>query len=163
MIFFMAMPFLTGLINFVDAAADRRPRRRLPVLNSISLCLTVGGAALVMVSLVIGEFSTGGWSGYPPYTEARLQPGVGPDYWIWAVTLSSLGSMLTGINFAVTIYKMRAPGMTLMRMPLFTWTALCTSHPDDLRHAAADRCDTRCSPPTAISASTSSPMTSAAT
>ena len=95
----------------------------------------------MMASLVIGEFSTGGWSGYPPYTELAFSPGVGPDYWIWAVTLGSIGSTLTGINFAVTIYKMRCPGMHLMRMPLFVWTALCTSHPDDLRDAAADRRD----------------------
>ena len=81
----------------------------------------------MMVSLVIGRFSTGGWSGYPPYTELAFSPDVGPDYWIWAVTLGSIGSTLTGLNFAVTIYKMRCPGMTLMRMPLFVWTSLCTS------------------------------------
>ena len=98
-----------------------------PVMNSISLWLTAAGAGLMMVSLVIGKFSTGGWSGYPPYTELAFSPGVGPDYWIWAVTLSSIGSTMTGINFAVTIYKRRAPGMDLLRMPLFCWTALCTS------------------------------------
>jgi cytochrome o ubiquinol oxidase subunit 1 len=81
----------------------------------------------MMVSLVLGKFSTGGWSGYPPYTGLEFTPGVGPDYWIWAVTLGSLGSTMTGINFAVTLYKKRAPGMGLMRMPLFCWTALCTS------------------------------------
>ncbi len=98
-----------------------------PLLNSISLWLTGGAAGLMMVSLVIGEFSTGGWSGYPPYTELAFSPGVGPDYWIWALSLGSIGSTLTGLNFAVTIYKMRCPGMTLMRMTLFVWTALCTS------------------------------------
>lgn len=75
------------------------------MLNSVSLGLTAGGAGLMMVSLCIGKFSTGGWSGYPPFTELEFSPGVGPDYWIWAVTLSSIGSMMTGINFAVTIYK----------------------------------------------------------
>ena len=98
-----------------------------PLLNSVSLWLTGGGAGLMMVSLVIGEFSTGGWSGYPPYTELAFSPGVGPDYWIWAVTLGPSASTLTGINFAVTIYKMRCAGHDLMRMPLFCWTALCTS------------------------------------
>ena len=78
-------------------------------------------------NITIGKFSTGGWFGYPPYTEASFSPGEGPDYWIWALTLASLASTLTGINFAVTIYKERAPGMKLMYMPLFTWTALCTS------------------------------------
>ena len=98
-----------------------------PMLNSLSLGLTVAGAMLVMISLVIGSFSTGGWSGYPPYTEIHFQPGPGPDYWIWAVTLAGIGSTLTGINFVVTILKERAPGMGLMRMPLFTWNALCTA------------------------------------
>ena len=79
------------------------------MINSISLGLTAERPRLMMVSLVIGKFSTGGWSGYPPYTEVRSIRGVGPDYWIWAVTLSSLGSMMTGINFAVTIYKKRRP------------------------------------------------------
>jgi cytochrome o ubiquinol oxidase subunit 1 len=97
------------------------------MLNAISLWLTAAGAALVMASLMLGKFSTGGWSGYPPFTGVDYQPGVGPDYWIWALTLSSIGSTLTGLNFAVTIYKDRCPGMTLFRMPLFTWTALCTS------------------------------------
>jgi len=127
MIFFMAMPFLTGLINIVMPMQIGTRDVSFPVMNSISLGLTVAGAMIVMVSLVVGQFSTGGWSGYPPYTELAFQPGVGPDYWIWAVSLSSLGTMMSGINFAVTIYRRRCPGMTLMRMPLFTWTALCTS------------------------------------
>jgi cytochrome o ubiquinol oxidase subunit I len=127
MIFFMAMPFLTGLINFVMPLQIGARDVSFPVMNSISLGLTAAGAALVMISLDIGRFSTGGWSGYPPYTEAAFNGGVGVDYWIWAVSLSSLGSMMTGINFAVTIYKRRAPGMRFLRMPLFTWTALCTS------------------------------------
>ncbi len=127
MIFFMAMPFLTGVINYVMPLQIGARDVSFPVLNSVSLGLTAAGAALVMVSLVVGKFSTGGWFGYPPYTEATFSPGVGPDYWIWALSLASLGSMFSGINFAVTIYKERAPGMTLMRMPLLTWTALCTA------------------------------------
>ncbi|SDM29442.1 cytochrome o ubiquinol oxidase subunit 1 [Methylobacterium phyllostachyos] len=127
MIFFMAMPFLTGLINYVVPLQIGARDVAFPLLNSISLMLTAGGAGLVMISLAIGEFSTGGWSGYPPYTGKAFQPGVGPDYWIWAVTLTSLGTTFSGLNFAATIYKKRCPGMHLMRMPLFSWTALCTS------------------------------------
>ena len=127
MIFFMAMPLLTGLINFVMPLQIGARDVSFPVMNSISLGLTAAGAGLMMVSLVIGKFSTGGWSGYPPYTEMAFSPGVGPDYWIWALTLSSIGTTMTGINFAVTIYKRRAPGMDLFRMPLFSWTALATS------------------------------------
>lgn len=127
MIFFVAMPFLTGVINYVMPLQIGARDVTFPRLNSISLGLTAAGAFLVMISLVIGKFSTGGWFGYPPYTEANFNPGVGPDYWIWALSLSGLGSTFTGINFVVTIWKERAPGMRLLRMPLFTWTALCTS------------------------------------
>lgn len=127
MIFFMAMPFLTGIINYVMPLQIGARDVSFPALNSISLALTAAGAALVMISLILAPFSTGGWSGYAPFTELSFSPGVGVDYWIWAVTLGSIGSTLTGINFAVTLYKQRAPGMDLMRMPLFCWTALCTS------------------------------------
>ena len=127
MIFFMAMPFLTGLINYVMPLQIGARDMSFPFLNAVSLALTAAGAGLMMVSLVIGKFSTGGWSGYPPFTGIDFSPGPGVDYWIWAITLSSVGSTFTGINFAVTLYKERAPGMTLMRMPLFCWTALCTS------------------------------------
>ncbi len=127
MIFFVAMPLLSGLMNFAMPMQIGARDVAFPFMNSMSLWLSVGGAGLIMVSLVIGEFSTGGWSGYPPYTELAFNGGAGPDYWIWAVTMSSISAMLTGINFAVTVYKMRAPGMHWMRLPLFTWTTLCTS------------------------------------
>jgi cytochrome o ubiquinol oxidase subunit 1 len=127
MIFFMAMPFLTGIINYVMPLQIGARDVSFPVLNSISLALTAAGAALVMAALLLLPFSTGGWSAYPPYTESSFNPGAGPDYWIWAVSLSTLGSTLAGVNIAVTIYKERAPGMHLLRMPLFCWTALCTA------------------------------------
>ncbi|HTT04677.1 MAG TPA: cbb3-type cytochrome c oxidase subunit I [Steroidobacteraceae bacterium] len=127
MIFFFAMPFLTGLINYVMPLQIGARDVTFPRLNSISLGLTAAGAMLVMVSLVLGKFSTGGWFGYPPYTESSFSPGEGPDYWIWALILSGWASTFTGINFVVTIWKERCPGMKLLRMPLFTWTALCTS------------------------------------
>jgi cytochrome o ubiquinol oxidase subunit 1 len=127
MIFFVVMPFLTGMINYVMPLQIGTRDVTFPRLNSISLGLTIAGALLVMVSLVLGKFSTGGWFGYPPYTEADFSPGVGPDYWIWALSLSGLGSTFTGINFVATICKQRAPGMAMLYMPLFTWTALCTS------------------------------------
>lgn len=127
MIFFMAMPFLTGVINYVMPIQIGARDVSFPTLNSISLALTAAGAALVMISLVLQPFSTGGWSGYPPFTEMTYSPDAGPDYWIWAVSLSSIASTLSGINFAVTIYKERCPGMTFFRLPLFTWTSLCTA------------------------------------
>ena len=127
MIFFVAMPFVTGFINYVMPLQIGARDMSFPVMNQISLGLTAVGAALVMISLVVGEFSTGGWTAYPPYTGLQFSPGVGPDYWIWSVAIAGIGSTLSGINFAVTIYKERAPGMTLFRMPLFVWTVLCTA------------------------------------
>jgi cytochrome o ubiquinol oxidase subunit I len=127
MVFFVAMPFLVGLFNVVVPQQIGARDVAFPFVNAASLWLTVSGAALVMVSLVIGRFSGAGWSAYPPYSEAQLSPGVGVDYWIWAILVSGAGSMLTGVNFLVTIVKRRAPGMRLMMMPLFTWSALCAS------------------------------------
>ena len=127
MVFFVAMPFLVGLFNVVVPQQIGARDVAFPFMNSVSLWLTASGAALVMISLVIGRFSTAGWSAYPPYSEAQFSPGVGVDYWIWAILVGGVGSMLTGINVLVTIVKRRAPGMRLMMMPLFTWTALCTS------------------------------------
>ena len=127
MIFFMAMPFLTGLINYVMPLQIGARDMAFPWANSIALWLTIGAAGLMMASLVVGQFSTGGWSGYPPYTERAFSPGVGVDYWIWAVTLSSISSTMAGINIACTPYKLRCPGMTVMRMPMFCWTSLCTA------------------------------------
>src|SRR5262245_1833561 len=127
MVFFVAMPFVVGLFNVIVPQQIGARDVAFPFMNSVSLWLTASGAALVIISLVIGKFSTAGWTAYPPYSEAQFSPGVGVDYWIWAILVSGVGSMLTGINFLVTIIKRRAPGMRLMMMPLFTWTALCTS------------------------------------
>ena len=127
MVFFVAMPFVVGLFNVIVPQQIGARDVAFPFMNSVSLWLTASGAALVMISLVIGKFSSAGWSAYPPYSEAQFSPGVGVDYWIWAILVSGVGSILTGINFLVTIVKRRAPGMRLMMMPLFTWTALCTS------------------------------------
>ncbi|MGA6925083.1 MAG: cytochrome o ubiquinol oxidase subunit I [Desulfosarcina sp.] len=127
MIVFMAMPFLTGLMNIVVPQQIGARDLAFPFLNALSLWLSVAGAALVMISLGVGEFSKAGWSGYAPLTERQFSPGSGVDYWIWSFQIAGIGSTLTGINFLTTILKMRAPGMKLMRMPLFTWTTLFTN------------------------------------
>ncbi|OOY11482.1 cytochrome o ubiquinol oxidase subunit I [Thioclava marina] len=127
MIFFVAMPFLTGVINVVMPLQIGARDMEFPFMNAVSLWLSVGGAALVMASLVVGHFETGGWTAYPPYTGIKLSPNEGVDYWIWSLALTSVGTTLSGINFAVTIYKQRAPGMDLMKMPIFAWTTLCTA------------------------------------
>jgi cytochrome o ubiquinol oxidase subunit 1 len=127
MIFFVAMPFVVGLFNVIVPQQIGAREVAFPFMNSLSLWLTASGAGLIMISLVIGKFSAAGWNAYPPYSEAQFSPGVGVDYWIWAILVSGIGSVLTGTNFLATIIKRRAPGMSLMMIPLFTWTALCTS------------------------------------
>lgn len=127
MIFFMAMPFIAGLMNIVVPLQIGTRDVAFPFMNSVSLWLTVISAMLVMVSLGVGEFSQAGWTGYPPLSELAYSPGSGVDYWIWSLQLTGIGTLMTGINFTVTILNMRAPGMTLMRMPVFTWAALTTS------------------------------------
>ncbi|GAA4492546.1 cytochrome o ubiquinol oxidase subunit I [Gluconacetobacter tumulicola] len=127
MIFFVATPFILGLMNFVVPLQIGARDVAYPFLNSFSFWLTVMGGALVMLSLFIGDFAAVGWVAYPPLSELGYSPTVGVDYFIWALQLSGLGTLISGINFIMTILKMRAPGVTLMRMPVFTWTALITN------------------------------------
>lgn len=126
MIFFMAMPFMFGLLNFAVPLQIGARDVAFPYLNSLSLWLTVVGAGLVNISLVVGDFAATGWLAYPPLSELNFSPTTGVDYYIWALQIAGVGSLLSGVNFLVTILRMRCPGMTLMRMPIFTWTALCT-------------------------------------
>ena len=127
MIFFMAMPFLVGLMNIAIPLQIGARDVSFPLLNAVSVWLTAAAGALVMISLLIGSFSEAGWSGYTPFSGLEHSPGPGVDYWIWALQISGISTTLTGVNFVTTILKKRAPGMTLMRMPMFTWTVLCTS------------------------------------
>ena len=127
MIFFMAMTFMVGLMNIVVPLQIGARDVAFPFINSLSFWMTAVSAILINMSLVIGEFAQTGWLAYPPLSELQFSPGVGVDYYLWSLQLSGVGTLLTGINFFVTIVKMRAPGMTWMKMPVFTWTALCTN------------------------------------
>lgn len=127
MIFFVAMPLVVGLMNIVVPLQIGARDVAFPFLNSLSFWLFVVGALLINVSLFVGEFAMTGWVAYPPLSGIEYSPGVGVDYYIWALQISGIGTLLTGVNFFVTIIKMRAPGMNLMKMPIFTWTILCTS------------------------------------
>ena len=127
MIFFMAMTFMIGLMNIVVPLQIGARDVAFPFLNSLSFWMTAISVVLINMSLVIGEFAQTGWLAYPPLSELQFSPGVGVDYYLWSLQLSGIGTLLTGINFFVTIVKMRAPGMTWMKMPVFTWTALCTN------------------------------------
>ena len=124
MIIFMAMPFMIGLMNIVLPLQIGARDVAFPFLNNLSFWFTASGAILINLSLVFGEFAKTGWVAYPPLSELTFSPGVGVDYYIWALQISGLGTLLTAVNFLVTVFKMRAPGMTLMKMPIFTWA--CT-------------------------------------
>ncbi|MBR9882509.1 MAG: cytochrome o ubiquinol oxidase subunit I [Oceanospirillales bacterium] len=124
MIIFMAMPFMIGLMNIVLPLQIGARDVAFPFLNNFSFWLAAGGAILVNISLGVGEFARTGWVAYPPLSELSYSPGVGVDYYIWALQISGLGTLLTGVNFLVTVFKMRTPSMKLMEMPVFTWA--CT-------------------------------------
>src|SRR5882672_10583797 len=127
MIFFMAMPFVIGLMNLIVPLQLGVRDMAFPTLNSVALWLTASGILLTNISLAIGEFAKTGWVAYPPLSGLEFSPGVGVDYYLWALQISGVGTLMTGINFVATILKTRAPGMSYLRMPVFCWTALATN------------------------------------
>ena len=126
MIFFVAMGFMFGLLNLIVPLQIGARDLAFPFLNAVSFWLFTAGAMLVLISLGIGHFSVSGWLCYPPLSAIEYSPNEGVDYWIWAVQISGIGSTFSGINFLVTILKMRCPGMSLMKMPIFVWSSLCS-------------------------------------
>ena len=127
MIFFFAMPLITAVMNYVMPLQIGARDVAFPFLNNFSFWMTTGGAVIVMISLFVGEFARTGWLAYPPLSGAAYSPGVGVDYYIWGLQVAGVGTTLSGINLIATIVKMRAPGMTMMKMPIFTWTTLCSN------------------------------------
>ena len=127
MIFFVAMPLVTGIMNYVVPLQIGARDVSFPFLNNFSFWMTTAGAVIVMASLFVGEFARTGWLAYPPLSGIGYSPGVGVDYYIWALQIAGVGTTLSGINLIATIVKMRAPGMGMMKMPVFTWTSLCTN------------------------------------
>ncbi|WP_101674854.1 cytochrome o ubiquinol oxidase subunit I [Alloalcanivorax mobilis] len=127
MIFFVAMPLVTGLMNYVVPLQIGARDVAFPFLNNFSFWMTTSGAVLVMMSLFVGEFAKTGWLAYPPLSGILQSPDVGVDYYIWSLQIAGVGTLLSGVNLLVTIVKMRAPGMNMMKMPVFTWTSLCTN------------------------------------
>lgn len=127
MIFFVAMPFVTGIMNYVMPTQIGARDVAFPFLNNFSFWMTVAGALLVNISLFVGEFARVGWLAFPPLSGAAYSTGPGMDYYLWALQIAGVGTTLSGINLIATILKMRAPGMKMMMMPIFTWTALITN------------------------------------
>ncbi len=127
MIFFVAMPFVIGLMNFVVPLQLGTRDVAFPTLNSVGFWLTATGALLVNISLFVGEFARTGWLPYPPLSELAYSPGVGVDYYLWALQISGIGTLLSGVNLVTTVLKVRAPGMDYLRMPMFCWTTLASN------------------------------------
>src|SRR5437763_12210867 len=127
MIFFMAMPFIIVLMNFAVPLQLGVRDVAFPRMNNVSFWLTASGALLVNLSLFIGEFARTGWLAFPPLSEKAFSPGVGVDYYLVALQVSGVGTILTAVNFVTTILKIRAPGMSYFRMPVFCWTSLASS------------------------------------
>src|SRR5437660_1917092 len=127
MIFFVAMPFMIGLMNFVVPLQLGVRDVAFPTLNSVGFWLTATGALLVNISLVVGEFARTGWLPYPPLSELTYSPGVGVDYYLWSLEISGVGTLVAGINLVTTVLKLRTKGMTYLRMPMFCWTTLASN------------------------------------
>src|SRR5438552_10153170 len=126
-IFFVRMPLVTGLMNFAVPLQIGARDVAFPFLNNFSFWMPPCGAGLVLMSLFVGEFARPGWLAYPPLSGLIASPDVGVDYYIWSLQVAGVGTMLSRVNLIATIVTMRAPGMGVMKLPVFTWTALCTN------------------------------------
>lgn len=126
MIFFVGMGVMFGVMNLIVPIQIGARDVAFPFLNNLSFWLFTSGGMFILVSLAIGFYAGTGWSAYPPLAGIKYNPGVGVDYWLWSIQVSGAGTLLSGINFMVTILKMRCPGMTLMKMPIFVWASFMT-------------------------------------
>ena len=127
MIFFVAMPFVIGLMNLVVPLQLGVRDVAFPTLNSVGFWLTATGALLINISLIVGEFARTGWLPFPPLSELTYSPGVGVDYYLWSLQISGLGTLVAGVNLVTTVLKVRTRGMNYLRMPMFCWTTLATN------------------------------------
>jgi cytochrome o ubiquinol oxidase subunit 1 len=127
MVFFVAMGLIFGLINYIVPLQIGARDLASPFMNTLGFWLYVAGVLMVnMFFLFGGEYAATGWLGVAPLAGKAFSPGVGVDYWIWSLQISGIGTTLGAINFIMTILRMRAKGMTLFKMPMFTWGSLCS-------------------------------------
>src|SRR5699024_1019655 len=127
MIFFMAMPFLIGLMNIVVPLQIGARDFAFPYVNAMIFWSFFFGAMLFNISFVIGGSPDAGWTSYTPLAGAAMSPGPGENFYLLGLQLAGIGTLATGINLMVTILKMRAPGMKMFQMPVFTWSTFITS------------------------------------
>src|SRR3989339_2049473 len=124
MIFFVGMGVIFAIMNLILPLQIGARDVAFPFLNSLGFWFFTAGGSLMLISLIIGNFSGAGWVSYPPLSGIQYSPDVGVDYWIWSVQIAGVGSLFSGINFLVTIFTMRCPGMTFMKLPLLIWSIL---------------------------------------
>ncbi|MDQ3123500.1 MAG: cbb3-type cytochrome c oxidase subunit I [bacterium] len=125
MVFFVAMALIFGLINYIVPLQIGARDLASPFMNTLGFWLYIAGVVMVNMFFFLGnEYAATGWLAVAPLSGKEFSPGVGMDYWIWSLQISGIGTTLGAINFIMTILKMRAKGMTLMKMPLFTWGSL---------------------------------------
>lgn len=127
MILFMAMPILMGIINIVMPLQIGARDVAFPHLNAMSFWATFAGAMLFNVSFIIGGSPDAGWTSYFPLAGKEFSPGIGNTYYMVGVQIAGIGTLMSGINFITTIWKMRTKGMTIFKMPMFPWTVLVMS------------------------------------
>jgi cytochrome c oxidase subunit 1 len=129
MIFLFIIPMLVGFGNYVVPLQIGAPDMAFPRINALSFWMLPLGGILLFLGFVTGGAASAGWTSYAPLSEDRVlaSTGAGQDLWLMGLTLIGTSSILGGINFLVTIFKMRAPGMTMFRMPILVWTVLVTS------------------------------------
>ena len=127
MLFLFIIPALSGFANYIVPLQLGAPDMAFPRINALSFWLLPLGGGLIFSGYLFGGAAAEGWTGYAPLTADRTRPGVGTDLWIIGLTLVGTASILGAVNFIATIFKMRAPGMTLFRMPIFVWTVLVTA------------------------------------
>jgi cytochrome c oxidase subunit I len=127
MIFLFIVPVLAGFANYIVPLQLGAPDMAFPRINALSFWFLPIGGLLIFSGYLFGGAAAEGWTGYAPLTDDRYAEGVGTDLWIIGLTLVGTASILGSINFIATIFKMRAPGMTLFRMPIFVWTVLVTA------------------------------------
>ncbi len=127
MVFLVVMPLSAAFFNWIVPLQIGARDVAFPRLNALSLWVFIFGSILMNISWFVGGAPNGGWFGYPPNSSLGFNPGNGITYWVMGLNILGVASIAAGLNFIVTIINMRAPGMHMMRMPVFTWMTLITS------------------------------------
>src|ERR671915_653220 len=127
MLFLFIIPALSGFGNYIVPLQLGAPDMAFPRINALSFWLLPLGGGLIFAGYLFGGAAAEGWTGYAPLTGPKYGSTPGTDLWIIGLILVGTASILSAVNFIATIFKMRAPGMTLLRMPIFVWTVLATA------------------------------------